>query len=42
VGHLEAGKTDVYAIQVSDEIEDEKKRQQTPRNAPPRALSNIG
>ena len=32
-GHLQAGKTDVYAVEIRDEIQDEKKWQQTPRDA---------
>ena len=41
VRHFKARKPDVYTIQVSDKIEDEKKWQQTPRNASPGAFCNI-
>ncbi len=41
VGHLQAGKTHVDAIEIRDEIKNEEKRQQSPRDAAPGSLSHF-
>ncbi len=41
VRHLQAGKTHVDAIEIRDEIKNEEKRQQSPRDAAPGSLSHF-